>query len=193
MVQFGCQTKETSSSYSLAMSFCNFLACDDTEERPLLQPMEISDDSHSRGSEDSDIVPGCCDCTDATRHQRSLQPIEISEEQRVSERIPPCYYDGEPILYFSTRRCHGDSAYPTKPIWTWALAIWLLPLRLEHQALRCALPPYVRDMLKYESNEIALELKMFDVSGISVPSTYWVCYCLLATALDFDDVMTDVA
>eukprot|EP00435_Cladocopium_sp_Y103_P070302 s995_g35.t1 len=48
-------------------------------------------------------------------------------------------------------------------------------------------------MLKYESYEIALELNMFDISGISVPSTYWVCYCQLVTALDFADVMTDVA
>eukprot|EP00435_Cladocopium_sp_Y103_P059168 s2934_g21.t1 len=160
------------------MSFCNFHGCDETEERPLLQPMEISDDSHS------DMVPGCSDCTDATKHQRSLQPIEIAEEQRVSERIPPCYYDGEAILYFS------NEVGPSIPF------LWMLNMAMllhEHQALRCALPPYVRDMIKYESYENALVLKMFDISFFSVPSTYWVCYCLIVTALDFADVITDVA
>ena len=156
-------------------------------------PTEMSD-SDSRGSEDSDIVR----CSDFATNRRSslISPIELAE-QRVSERIPPCYDYGEEINYFSQevgpsilllwmlnvamllhvaffflitwcfRRCHQSSAYPSKPIWAWAVTIWLLPLRLvaEHFALKCALPPYVRDMLKYESYETALELKMFDISG----------------------------
>ena len=203
------------------MAFCNVHGCDDTEERPLL-PTEMSD-SDSRASEDSDIAR-CCDFTKRRSSLISpIELAEIARvSERIP---PCYDYDGEAIDYFSQevgpsipllwmlnvamllhvaffflitwcfRRCHQSSAYPSKPIWAWAVAIWLLPLRLvaEHFALNCALPPYVRDMLKHESYETALELKMFDISGFSVPSTYWVCYCLILTALDFADVITDVA
>lgn len=63
----------------------------------------------------------------------------------------------------------------------------------EHKSLSFALPPYFKDLMKYDSYRGSLELTAFDIMGVPVSARLWAVSCTIFTALDYLDVVTDAA